>query len=86
MAAYRRVYDSHHLQADCQEQGSAPEPYTLGNRLWATFTFTVVCDAEHLPDWQQQQQQRLEADVVLLPAAVAQHTQVDDSQASRLCQ
>jgi len=24
---YRRVYDSSHLQADCQEQGSAPEPY-----------------------------------------------------------
>jgi len=23
MAAYRRVYDSHHLQADCQEPGSA---------------------------------------------------------------
>jgi len=22
MAAYRRVYDSHHLQADCQEPGS----------------------------------------------------------------
>ena len=27
MAAYRRVYDSRHLQADCQELGSAPEPY-----------------------------------------------------------
>jgi len=27
MAAYRLVYDSHHLQADCQEPGSAPEPY-----------------------------------------------------------
>jgi len=39
MAAYRRVYDSRHLQADCQEPGSAPEPYTLGNRVWATFTF-----------------------------------------------
>jgi len=23
MAAYRRVYDSRHLQADCQERGSA---------------------------------------------------------------
>ena len=22
------VYDLHHLQADCQEPGSAPEPYT----------------------------------------------------------
>ena len=41
MAAYRRVYDSHHLQADCQEPGSAPEPYPmLGNRVWATFLCT----------------------------------------------
>jgi len=37
MAANCRVYDSLHLQADCQEPGSAPEPYTLGNRIWATF-------------------------------------------------
>ena len=27
MAAYHRVCDSHHLQADCQEPGSAPESY-----------------------------------------------------------
>jgi len=27
MAAYCRVYDSRLLQADCQEPGSAPEPY-----------------------------------------------------------
>jgi len=27
MAAYRRVYDSRHLQTNCQELGSAPEPY-----------------------------------------------------------
>jgi len=25
MASYCRVYDSHHLQADCKEPGSAPE-------------------------------------------------------------
>ena len=31
MAAYRRVYDSHHLQAD---QLRNP---TLGSRVWATF-------------------------------------------------
>ena len=31
MAAYRRVYDSHHLQADCQELVSAPNP-ALGIR------------------------------------------------------
>jgi len=29
MAAYRRVHDSRHLQADCQEPGSALEPYAL---------------------------------------------------------
>ena len=34
MAAYRRVYDSRHLQADCQELGSAAEIYAL------PFTFT----------------------------------------------
>jgi len=38
VAAYHRVYNSRHLQADCQEPGSAPEPY-VGNRVWATFTF-----------------------------------------------
>ena len=27
MAAYLRVYDSRHLQADCKEPGSASEPY-----------------------------------------------------------
>jgi len=41
LAAYHRVYDSRHLQADCQELGSSPEP-TLDNRLWATFTFLVM--------------------------------------------
>ena len=28
MAAYRRVYDSRHLQADCQAPRSALEPYS----------------------------------------------------------
>jgi len=27
MAAYRQVYDSRHLQADCQVPGSALEPH-----------------------------------------------------------
>ena len=30
-ALYRRVYDLRHLQADCQEQGSAPKPYAQSN-------------------------------------------------------
>ena len=29
MAAYRRVYDSRHLQADCQEPGSAQERWMI---------------------------------------------------------
>jgi len=34
MAAYRRVYDSRHLQADYREPGSAvPEPYEYGPPL-----------------------------------------------------
>jgi len=41
MAAYHRLYDSGHLQADCREPGSAPGP-TLGNRVWATFTFSPL--------------------------------------------
>ena len=36
MAAYRRVYDSSQLQADCQERDRPRNP-TLGNRVWATF-------------------------------------------------
>jgi len=38
MEAYRRVYDLCHLQADWQEPDQLRNP-TLGNRVWATFTF-----------------------------------------------
>ena len=38
MAAYRRVYDSHHLQADCQEPGLAPQPYALQSSMGYLFT------------------------------------------------
>jgi len=41
MAAYHRVYDSHHLQADCEELEPAPEPYEHGLPLPFTF-YTVV--------------------------------------------
>jgi len=37
MAAYRRVYDSRHLQTDCQEPGSAPEPYTRQSSMGYLF-------------------------------------------------
>ena len=40
MAAYRRVYDSHHLQADCQEPGSAPEPYARYSSMGYLYLFT----------------------------------------------
>ena len=56
MAAYRRVYDSRHLQADCQEPGLAPEPYTLGILVWATFLLPVglsslLLTAKYLVRW-----------------------------------
>ena len=46
MAAYRRVYDSRHLQADCQKPGSGREPY-LGYRVWATLSlhYDTIRDA-----------------------------------------
>jgi len=40
MAAYRWVYDSRHLQADCQDPGSVPELYPR-NRVRGTFTFLL---------------------------------------------
>jgi len=39
MAAYRRVYDSHHLQADCLEPRSAREPYARQSSVVVTFIF-----------------------------------------------
>ena len=39
MAAYRLVYDLSHLQADCQEPGSAPEPYTRQSSMGLPLPF-----------------------------------------------
>ena len=39
-AAYRRVYDSRHLQADCQEPGSSPEPYARQSSMGYLYLFT----------------------------------------------
>jgi len=47
MAAYCQVYDSCHLQADCQERDLLRNP-TLGNRVWATFTFFYQMGADKL--------------------------------------
>ena len=40
MAASRCVYDSRHLQANCQEPDQLRNPM-LGNRVWATFTLPL---------------------------------------------
>jgi len=51
MAAYRRVYDSRHPQTDCQNCNQLRNP-TLGNRVWATFTFfyhTMPCQQSISP-------------------------------------
>jgi len=51
MTTYRRVYDSRHLQADCQKPGSAPKRHA-GNRVWATFfTFAFLLDADDILSW-----------------------------------
>ena len=42
MAAYRRIYDSRHLQADCQEPGSAPEPCARQSTIGYLYLFTSV--------------------------------------------
>jgi len=42
MAAYRRVYDLRHLQADCQEPGSAPEPYARLSSMGYLYLFYPV--------------------------------------------
>jgi len=42
MAAYRWVYDSCHLQADCQEPGSAPEPYARQSSMGYLYLFPQV--------------------------------------------
>ena len=47
MAAYRRVYDSHHLQADCQEPGSAPEPYARQSSIGYLYLF-ICCQVTTL--------------------------------------
>ena len=41
MAAYRRVYDSRHLQADCQDPGSAPKPYARQSSMGYLFYYHV---------------------------------------------
>ena len=46
MAAFRRVYDSRHLQADCQEPGSAPELYARQSSTGYLLAFSVTKDLQ----------------------------------------
>ena len=43
MAAYRRVYDSRHLQAGCQELGLAPEPYARESSMGYPYLLLQHC-------------------------------------------
>jgi len=40
MAAYRRVYDSRHLQAGCHEPGLAPEPCARYSSMGYLYLFS----------------------------------------------
>jgi len=73
LATYRRVYDSRHLQADCQESGSAPKPYARGNRVQATFAFYKAAGVDS-PEIH---------DVVLVVAAVDEDLRSVDEEASQ---
>ena len=42
MASYRRVHDSHHLQADCQKPRSTPGPYALYGLPLSFFSFRNI--------------------------------------------
>jgi len=44
MTAYRQVYDSRHLQADCQEPGSAPEPYARQSSMGYLYLYVNTYD------------------------------------------
>jgi len=48
MVAYRRVYDSCHLQADCQELGLAPEPYARQWRMGYFYLFSASFESGSL--------------------------------------
>ena len=44
MIAYCQVYDSPHLQADCQEPESALEPYAQQSSMGYLYILTVTDD------------------------------------------
>ena len=44
--SYCRVYDSRHLQADCQEPGSAPEPYARQSSMGYLYLLYHITQTE----------------------------------------
>jgi len=60
MAAYRRVYDSRYLQADCQEPGSAPEPYARQSSMGYLYFFTIPHNLQNDRSYEPAAQQSLE--------------------------
>ena len=49
MAAYRRVYDSRHLQADSKEPGSAPEPHARQSSIGYLYLYPFYSDSRMHP-------------------------------------
>ena len=45
MAAYRRVLDSRHRRLTAKDRDQLRN-HSLGNRIWATFTFLIMGDFE----------------------------------------
>ena len=81
MAAYRRVYDSRHLPADCQERGSAQGTYARSAvEYWLPFTVHRVSshsasvlggDDRRLKSWHGTQSEPIGRHAARLPAASA---------------
>jgi len=42
MAAYRQVYDSRHVQANCQVPGSTPEPYARQSSMGYLYLLVIT--------------------------------------------
>jgi len=51
MAADRRVYDSRYLQADCQEPGSAPEPYARQSSISYLYLYLYLVMGGSVAEW-----------------------------------
>jgi len=48
MAVYRRVYDSRHMQADCQELGSAAELYAQQLSMGYLYLYNLMINHEDI--------------------------------------